>query len=68
VTPGEPASKAGIEAGDVIVAVDGKPVTTADELIIAIRRHVPGDQLSLTYIRDGQRRTVTLTLGSRRSE
>jgi S1-C subfamily serine protease len=43
-------------------------VTTADELIVAIRRHVPGQQVSLTYIRDGHRNTVTLTLGSRPSE
>lgn len=68
VTPGGPAAKAGIRPGDVIVAVNGERVTTADELIIAIRRHVPGSQLALTYVRNGQRTTISLTLGSRRSE
>jgi putative serine protease PepD len=68
VTPGGPAAAVGIRAGDVIVAVDGAKVTTADELIVAIRRHAPGEHLALTYLRGGQRKTVTLTLGSRRSE
>jgi putative serine protease PepD len=68
VTPGGPAATAGIRSGDVIVAVNGTRVTTADELIVAIRRHLPGDRLSVTYLRSGHRTTVTLTLGSRRSE
>jgi putative serine protease PepD len=68
VTPAGPAAHAGIHAGDVIVAVNGEKVTTADELIVAIRRRLPGSQLSLTYLRDGHRTTVTVTLGSQRSE
>jgi putative serine protease PepD len=68
VVPGGPAAKVGIRAGDVIVDVDGEKITTADELIVAIRRHAPGQRLSLTYLRDGHRSTVTLVLGSRRSE
>jgi putative serine protease PepD len=68
VTAGGPAAKAGLQAGDVIVAVDGETVTTADELIVAIRRHVPGQRLSLTYVRDGKRTTVSLVLAARRSE
>jgi putative serine protease PepD len=68
VTSGGPAARAGIQAGDVIVAVDGERVTTADELIVAIRSHDPGQHLTLTYERSGQRRTVSLVLGSERSE
>jgi putative serine protease PepD len=68
VTANGPASHAGIRDGDVIVAVDGERVTTADELIVAIRRHAPGDHLTLTYVRSGHRTTVTLTLGAQRSE
>jgi putative serine protease PepD len=67
VSPGGPAAKAGLKDGDIIVAVDGEKVTTADELIVAIRRHAPGDTLTLTYLRGGGRSTVTLTLGSMRS-
>jgi putative serine protease PepD len=68
VASGGPAAKAGIQSGDVIVAVDGQKVTTADELIVAIRRHVPGQRLTLTYERSGKSKTVTLVLGSARSE
>jgi putative serine protease PepD len=68
VTSGGPADKAGIKDGDVIVAVNGERVTNADELIVAIRRHAPGEHLSLTYERSGQRATVSLTLGAARSE
>jgi putative serine protease PepD len=64
VVPGGPADQAGIEAGDVIVAVDSKPVTDAEELIVAIRSHRPGDQVTLTIRRGGQTSDVTVTLGS----
>lgn len=52
LTPGGPAERAGIEPGDVILAVDGRPVTEADELIVAIRARAPGDAVVLT-VRDG---------------
>jgi putative serine protease PepD len=68
VEAGGPAAKAGMKAGDVIVAVNGEKVTTADELIVAIRSHTPGERLSLTYDRGSQSHTVTVVLGSARSE
>jgi putative serine protease PepD len=67
VSSGGPAAKAGLQPGDVIVAVDGERITTADELIVAIRSRVPGQTITLTYLRDGQRHVVSLVLGSRRS-
>ncbi|HVS69502.1 MAG TPA: trypsin-like peptidase domain-containing protein [Mycobacteriales bacterium] len=67
VTPGGPAAKAGIKPGDIIVAVDGERITTADELIVAIRRQVPGSTIRLTYLRGGHRATVSVVLGSQRS-
>jgi putative serine protease PepD len=67
VTAGGPAARAGIQAGDIIVAVNGEKITNADELIVAIRRHVPGQRITLTYLRSGQRRTVSVVLGSQRS-
>jgi putative serine protease PepD len=63
-----PAAKAGIRSGDVIVAVNGQKVTTADELIVAIRSHVPGQRVSLSYERNGHSTTVSVVLGSVRSE
>jgi S1-C subfamily serine protease len=67
VDPKGPAGKAGLHPGDIIVAVDGQKVTSADELIVAIRSHVPRQRLTLTYTRSGQSRTVTVVLGSARS-
>lgn len=64
VTEGGPADRAGIRPGDVITEVDGQRVHSGDELIVKVRAHRPGDRLELTLLRDGSRRTVTLTLGS----
>jgi putative serine protease PepD len=68
VVPGGPAAKAGLEDGDVVVKVDGQIVTTANELIIAIRKHVPGDRLTLVYVRHGSRHSTVVTLCSARSD
>lgn len=63
ITPGSPAAKAGLKAGDVIVAIDGQRVANSDELIVAIRAHSPGDRVVLTYVRgQGPETKVTLTL------
>jgi S1-C subfamily serine protease len=58
VTAGTPAAKAGIEAGDVVVAVDGKPVTSAASLGGVIRQHEPGDKVEIELDRDGDSVTV----------
>ena len=52
LTPGGPAERAGLEPGDVILAIDGRPVTEADQLIVAIRARAPGDAVVLT-VREG---------------
>jgi putative serine protease PepD len=49
--------------GDVITAIDGHSVSTADQLITLIRQKKPGDQIQLTIDRDGSTQTVTVTLG-----
>ncbi len=59
-----PADRAGMRPGDVIVAIDGRPVTTADELVVLLRTREPGDRVTLTYVRDGVESEVTITLGS----
>ncbi len=45
---GTPADRAGIKAGDVIVAIDGLPVRDGVELIVDIRDHMPGDTVTLS--------------------
>jgi len=62
VVPGGPADQAGIQPGDVITAIDGVPVTDAEQLIVAIRTHAPGDTVTLTIKRDGQETDVSVTL------
>ncbi|MEU3371010.1 trypsin-like peptidase domain-containing protein [Streptomyces sp. NPDC006660] len=64
VVPGGPGDKAGVASGDVITKVDGQRVHSAEELIVKIRAHRPGDRLGLTVRRDGKERELTLTLGS----
>ncbi|WP_326715971.1 trypsin-like peptidase domain-containing protein [Streptomyces sp. NBC_01474] len=64
VNPGGPGAKAGIEGGDVVNAVDGARIHSAEELIVKIRSHRPEDRLALTVERGGKERKVTLVLGS----
>ncbi|MQA96371.1 MAG: PDZ domain-containing protein [Streptosporangiales bacterium] len=64
VVPGGPADKAGLRPGDVITKIDGKSVEAADELIVEIRKHKPGDKVKLTYQRGGSTSEAELTLGS----
>lgn len=62
VTPGGPADKAGIVAGDVILAIDGRPVTQSDELIVAIRALAPGDTVVLKVRSGSNERDVSIVL------
>lgn len=79
IAKGGPAEKAGIRAGDkpssidsllaggdLVTAIDGKPVRTFDELIsYLVANKSPGDTVILTVIRDGQPQDITLTLDAR---
>ena len=49
--------------GDVIVGVDGKRIGTLRELRTAVDARRPGDEVSLEILRDGERRTIDVTLG-----
>ncbi|MBX6769857.1 MAG: trypsin-like peptidase domain-containing protein, partial [Actinomadura rubrobrunea] len=64
VTKGGAADRAGIKPGDVITALDGRPIEGAADLIAQIRSRAPGDRVRVTYQRDGKETTVEVTLGS----
>ena len=51
--------------GDVVIAVDGKPVLQNNDLSELIATHKPGDTVTLDIIRDGHKESVDVTLGSR---
>jgi S1-C subfamily serine protease len=53
--------------GDVIVALGGKRITSGDELTSALGARKPGDRVELTYVRDGKKHTVQVTLANRPS-
>jgi len=65
VTADSPAANAGIEAGDVITAVNGQAVPDGVTLITRIRSFAPGDTVTLTVESNGQTRDVEVTLGSK---
>jgi membrane-associated protease RseP (regulator of RpoE activity) len=65
VVSGSAADDAGLEVGDVIVQFDGQEVTTPLQLADAVADTEPGDEVELTYERNGTTRTVEVELGSR---
>lgn len=65
VSAGSAAASAGVKAGDVITAIDGTTVATAEKLRAIIAGHQPGDSVSLTIKRNGSSRTLEATLGTK---
>ena len=57
------AEKAGLKKGDIIIKIDGKSITTMDELNEIKNSHKIGDTLNLKVNRDGSEKDITLTLG-----
>jgi putative serine protease PepD len=62
IMAGGPAAKAGLRAGDLITAIDGLKINTPEELIVEIRTHNVGDEVTITYIRGKQSGTAKLIL------
>jgi putative serine protease PepD len=65
IVDGSAAQEAGLEPGDVITAIDGQPVASADDVGEIILQHEPGDQIEITYERHGEERRGTTTLTTR---
>lgn len=62
VEPGGAADRAGVRAGDLILAIDRTPVALPREVLSQIMAHRPGDRVTLDFFRNGQRRTVAISL------
>jgi len=64
VISGGPADKAGIKAGDLIIAIDGVEIASSDELIVAIRSHNVGDKVKIKFTRNTVTREVSVILAA----
>jgi putative serine protease PepD len=62
VTANSAAAKAGLQQGDVITAVDGKPINSSDDLVAAIQAGSVGQKMSIDYTRNGAKKTAAVTL------
>jgi S1-C subfamily serine protease len=62
VQAGGPAARAGVRPGDLIVAIGTTKVTGVDDVIAALVGAKPGERTTITVVRQGQRRTLTVTL------
>ena len=62
VVSGTPADKAGLQAGDAIIAVDGNSIDGSLSLVAQVRAHSVADKVTLKVVRDGQGRDVNVTL------
>jgi S1-C subfamily serine protease len=65
VVAGSGAAKAGIKVNDVVVAVDGHPITGQAALIATISDLAPGDKTTVSLVRDGKPLEITVVLGER---
>jgi S1-C subfamily serine protease len=64
IAPGGPAAKAGLQAGDLITAVNGTHIASLNQFVGAIANYAPGNTVTLTVNRGGSSKTIKLTLGS----
>ncbi len=65
VVPNGPAAKAGVQVGDTITSVDGKPVKTGDELVADIAGRKPGTKVDLGVVRNGKKVDIPVTIADR---
>jgi serine protease Do len=68
VEPGSPADKAGFKSGDVIVEFEGKPVTSSRELPRMVGMTKPGTDAKVKLYRQGEEKTLTVTVGEMQNE
>ena len=62
VSANSPAAKGGIESGDIILSLDGKPVARSNALPPLVGAVAPGEEVDVVVLRDGERRTLAITI------
>ncbi len=68
VMEGEPAQKAGMRDGDVVLEVDGRPIKDSSELLRAIAAEAPGSVVRFTVWRNGSKKELSVRLGERATQ
>ena len=61
---GSAGEEAGLQAGDVVLKVDDEVISSVDGLVATIRGYRPGEEVTLTVLRDGETLTMKATLDS----
>ena len=64
VVVGSPADKAGLKSGDIITKINDDAITEKSSLISLLSKYKPGDNVKVTYVRDGKEKSATVTLSA----
>lgn len=64
----QPGEKAGLKVGDIVIAMDGKEIKSANDLPVRVSATKPGTKIDLTVLRDGKEKTVTVTVAETPSD
>ena len=64
VTPGSPAEAAGLQEGDIITALGGRAVESEHDLVVLLLPYRPGNEVTLTVLRNGEELEIPVTLGT----
>jgi S1-C subfamily serine protease len=65
IVPDSPASDSGLEVGDVVVQIEDVVIESSADLSLALLEYRAGDDVTITYLRDGEEQTTELTLAER---
>ena len=65
VIEGSPAEKAGIQAGDIILEINGKKMKKSSDMTMTVGNAQPGDKMTMKVYRDGKNINITVTIGTR---